>query len=348
MILKKHSKYLKQTCVKNGGNEAIIDVANKPKVNVISFGSYKLDYTSGVGGLVCGRLTQLYGESGSGKTTLTTLLAKSALDTYPDKKVLIIDAEFAQDPDYALKLGLNMYSEDVVITQPESGREALDVYVAALESGAFSLCILDSIPSLIPDRDLEADVGDRQVGTLASLLSAEVRKVIGAAKKTDTAALMINQIRAGIGFGQPEKVIPGGNAMKFYPSVNIEIKRVDLIKKGEDYIGQTVRANFVKNRFSNPYKKCDYNLYYGEGIRKSEEACEVAKEMGIIIRAGSWYTIPLANGFTNRLQGMESVIGYYNENPIDFESLEKLVISSFTKKDIVEKTEDDDLEEEIE
>lgn len=145
-----------------------------------------------------------------GKTTLTTLLAKSALEKYPNKKVLIIDAEFAQDPDYALQLGLNMDSEDILINQPESGREALDIYIAALDSGAFSLCILDSVPSLIPDRDLEADVGDRQVGTLAALLSAEIRKVISAAKKTNTAALMINQIRAGIGFGQPEKVIPGG------------------------------------------------------------------------------------------------------------------------------------------
>lgn len=343
MILKNRLKFLKQLSANVGGNEAIVDVANRPKVNVISFGSYKLDYTSGVGGLVCGRLTQLYGESGSGKTTLTTLLAKSALKTYPHKKVLIIDAEFAQDPEYALKLGLDMMSDDIIITQPESGREALDVFVAALDSGAFSLCILDSIPSLIPDRDLEADVGDRQVGTLAALLSAEIRKVIGASKKTNTAALMINQLRAGIGFGQPEKVVPGGNAMKFYPSVSIEIKRVDLIKKGDQYIGQTVRANFVKNRFSNPYKKCDYNLYYGEGIRKSEEAVEVAKELGIIVGKG-WYVIPVSENETEKIQGMENVINWYEENPEAFAYLEKLVLAHFQSTPIEEQEED--LEEE--
>lgn len=156
--------YLNLQLGRNGGKESIIDMANRPKYDVISFGSYKLDYTSGIGGIVCGRLTQVYGESGSGKSTLTVLLSKSALDTFPSKKVLIIDAEFAQDPDYALKLGLDMLDESkIIIVQPESGREALDIYISALESGAFSLCILDSIPSLIPDRDLEADVGDRQV-----------------------------------------------------------------------------------------------------------------------------------------------------------------------------------------
>ena len=284
---------------------------------------------------------------GSGKTTLTTLLSKSALNTFPDKKVLIVDTEFAQDPDYALKLGLDMMDEDkILITQPESGREALDVYIAALESGAFSLCILDSIPALIPDRDLEADVGDRQVGTLAALLSAEIRKVISAAKKTDTAALMINQIRAGIGFGQPEKVIPGGNAMKFFPSVNIEIKRVDLIKKGDTYIGQTVRANFVKNRFSNPYKKVDYNLYYGEGIRKSEEAVEVARELGFISGKG-WYIFPTGPETTEKLQGLENVINWYGDNPVAFAYLESLVLDYFNKTaaEVKEQEEDIDITE---
>ena len=254
---------------------------------------------------------------------------------------MIIDAEFAQDPEYALKLGLNMLDSDrVVIIQPESGREALDIYISALESGVFSLCILDSIPSLVPDRDLEAEVGDRQVGTLAALLSAEIRKVIGAAKKTNTAALMINQIRAGIGFGQPEKVIPGGNAMKFYPSVTIELKRTDLIKKGDDYIGQTVRANFIKNRFGAPYKKADYNLYYGEGIRKSEEAVEVAKELGIISGKG-WYIYPINANETGRLQGIENVINWYKDNPEAFDYLESLVLNYFNNK-VIEEVETDE------
>ena len=233
-----------------------------------------------------------------------------------------------------------MNSDKVVIIQPESGREALDIYIAALESGVFSLCILDSIPSLVPDRDLEAEVGDRQVGTLAALLSAEIRKVIGAAKKTNTAALMINQLRAGIGFGQPEKVVPGGNAMKFYPSVSIELKRSDLIKKGDEYIGQTVRANFIKNRFSNPYKKCDYNLYYGEGIRKSEEAVEVAKELGIISGKG-WYIYPINANETGRLQGIENVINWYQENPQAFAYLESLVLNYFNNK-VIEEVETDE------
>lgn len=284
---------------------------------------------------------------GCGKSTLTVLLAISAQQTYPTERILIVDAEQALNLEYAEELGLNTSEDNLTIIQPQSANEALGIYVKAIESGLFSLVILDSIPALIPERDLDAEVGDRQVATLASLLSSEVRKVVNLAKKTNTAALMINQIRAGIGFMVAEKVIPGGNAMKFYPSVNIELKRTDLIKKGDGYIGQTVRANFVKNRFATPYKKADYDLYYGEGIRKSNEAVEVAKDLGIIQGKG-WYTYPIAEGETERLQGIENVINWYKENPVAFEYLEGLVINSFKKTKVVETPEEEELEDDSE
>lgn len=296
-----------------------------------SVDGFKYCFTVPTGYLLLRRGDKVFVTGNCGKSTLTILLAISAQKTYPDERVLIVDAEQALNLEYAETLGLDTSEEALTIIQPQSANEGLGIYVEAIDSGLFSLVILDSIPALVPERDLDADVGDRQVATLASLLSAEVRKVVNYAKRTNTAALMINQVRAGIGFMVAEKVIPGGNAMKFYPSVNIELKRKDLHKKGEEYIGQAVQMNFVKNRFANPYKKCVYDLYYGEGIRKSDEAVEVAKDLGIIVGKG-WYTFPIAEGQTERLQGLENVINWYKEHPEAFAYLEQLVINSFAAK----------------
>lgn len=329
---KKAFEIFKTNIKKQFGNESIVDINNLPPVDVIPFGSYKLDHTSCIGGLVRGRLTQIYGDTGTGKSTLMVLLAISAQQTYTEERILIVDAEQALSFDYAEKLGLNTSDAALTIIQPQSANEGLGIYLKAIESGLFSLVILDSVPALIPERDLEAEVGERQVGTLASLMSSEIRKVINAAKKTNTAALLINQIRAGIGFTSPEKVIPGGNALKFYPSVNIELKRKDLIKKGDDYIGQVVQANFIKNRFGHPYRKTEYKLYYGEGIRKSEEVVEVAKDLGLISRSGAWYTFPISETETERTQGMDNVINYYTSNINAFNYIESLVKDSFKVK----------------
>lgn len=278
-----------------------------------------------------GRLTQLVGDTGAGKSTLATLLMIEAQKAYPDELVGFIDVEQAFNKDYAEKLGLDTSEDKFLLIQADSANQALDLMLQFTESGLFSLVVLDSVAALIPDQNLNADVGDQQVATLGRLLSNETRKFLPAARKTNTAILWINQWRAGIGFGQPEKVLPGGGSPKYYPSVTIDLKRKDLLKKGDTYTGMTVQANFTKNRFSNPYQKAEYNLYFGEGIHKSDEAVEVALDKGLITRGGAWYTFPLADGTTERTQGMANVIEYYKDHPEDFKYIEQLVINSFKK-----------------
>lgn len=308
-----------------------------PDYDVISYGSYKVDSASNIGGVVRGKITQIYGESGAGKSTFVVLLMISAQRTNPDLMVGFIDCEQAFNMDYAIKLGLDTSADRFFLVQPDSANQGLDMYLRFLKSGLFSLVALDSIPALVPEQDLEADVGDHQVATLARMLSKEMRRIMNYSKQTNTAAVLINQIRNGIGFGSPEKVLPGGQAVKFYPSVNIELKRKDLIGKQDHWIGQNIQANFVKNRFGSPYKKAEFKLYYGEGIRKGEEAVEVAADLGIISRGGAWYTFPLADGTTARLQGMASVQEYYDLHPADFANLDSLVLKSFEKtKEVVE------------
>lgn len=328
----------------NGGNDIIIDNANIPEYDVISFGSYKVDAASNIGGIVRSRITQVYGESGAGKSTFTLLSLISAQKTYPNEMVGYIDCEQAFNMDYAIDLGLDIDEEKFLLIQPDSANQALDMYLKFLKSGLFSAVVLDSIPALVPEQDLEAEVGDHQVASLARMLSKEMRRIMNYAKQTNTAAILINQIRNGIGFGSPEKVLPGGQAVKFYPSVNIELKRKELIGKPDAWIGQMIQANFVKNRFGSPYKKAEFKLYYGEGIRKRDEAVEVAIDLGLISRGGAWYTFPLADGTTSRLMGREAVIEYYGQNPTDFDFIEKLVIESFKKNrtTIVETDQEDE------
>lgn len=323
---------LKASARKQWGNDIIIDQSNLPDYDVISYGSYKVDSASNIGGAVRGKITQIYGESGAGKSTFTTLLLISAQKTYPDEMVGYIDCEQAFNMDYAVKLGLDVCPSKFFLVQPDSANQALDMYLKFLKSNLFSLVALDSIPALVPEQDLEAEVGDHQVATLARMLSKEMRRIMNYAKQTNCAAILINQIRNGIGFGSPEKVLPGGQAVKFYPSVNVELKRKELIGKSDNWIGQVVQANFVKNRFGSPYKKAEFKLYYGEGIRKREEAVEVAADIGIITRGGAWYTFPLADGTTSRLQGMASVQEYYDLHPEDFDHLDSLVVKSFESK----------------
>lgn len=345
---KKALEGLKATARKKWGNDIIIDSSVIPKYDVISFGSYKLDYKARVGGIVRGRITQLIGDTGVGKSTLASLLMISAQKAYPDEIVGFIDVEQAFDIEYAQKLGLNTDPEVFLLIQPDSANQALDLYLKFIESAAFSLVVLDSIPALIPEQNLNADVGDQQVATLGRLLSNELRKIMVSSNKTNTAALIINQWRAGIGFNQPPKVMPGGAATKYYPSVTIDLKRQDLLKRGEDYYGMRVQANFIKNRFGNPYAKEEYELHYGIGIPLKAEIMEVAKSLGIVEQAGAWFTAPLANKESIRLQGFARVVDYYKESEIDFNYLETLVKNAMqeTKQTVVEMVEEDIEEDE--
>lgn len=269
----------------------------------------------------------------------------SAQQEYPDQMVAFIDIEFAFDIEYAQKLGLDTSEERFLLVQPDSANQALDLLLKFTESSLFSLVVLDSIPALVPEQNLNSDVGDMQVASLGRLLSNELRRVMIESNKTNTAVLLINQWRAGIGFGQPEKVMPGGAALKYYPSVIIELKRKDLIRKGENIIGLQIQANFTKNRFGAPYRKALFNLYFGEGIRKSEEAVEVAKDLGIISGKG-WYTYPITANETGRLQGIENVTNWYKDNPEAFAYLESLVKDSFksAKENVIESDDEETID----
>lgn len=329
--------------VRNGGNEIIIDTANIPDYDVVSFGSYKLDAAANIGGIPRGRIATLIGETGAGKSTLAILLMIEAQKAYPDLLVAFIDVEQAFDKEYAEKLGLDTSEDKLLLIQPDSANQALDLLLQFVSSGLFSLAVLDSVPALVPEQNLNADVGDVQVASLGRLLSNELRRIMIETKKSNTATLLINQWRAGIGFGQPEKVMSGGASMKYYPSMTIDLKRKDIIKKSDEVIGITVQANFLKHRFGAPYTKAEYNLYFGEGIRKADEAVEVARDKGFITRGGAWYTYPLADGSTERSQGIESVISYYKENEGDFKYLEDIVKESFKKTKVVETIEDEEI-----
>lgn len=280
-------------------------------------------------------MTELYGASGAGKSTIATLLCASAQRQYPDMLVLYIDCEQAFNMDYAISLGLDVSPEKFLMIQPDDGVQALQIYQDCIESGLFSLAVLDSIPALITKQELEGDVGAIHMAPLARLLSQTFKTIITAGKQQNVSMLFINQIRQNLGFGG-DVATPGGNAVKFYPSLRMEVKRVGLLTKGDDNIGQTVRANLVKNRFGAPYKKTDINIYFGKGVNKSEEILEVSLEKGIISRGGAYYTIPLANGETTRVMGKEAVANHLEANPEDKAALEKLVIEAISPKKKVE------------
>lgn len=271
-------------------------------------------------------MTELYGASGAGKSTFATLLCASAQKTYPDEMVLYIDCEQAFNMDYAISLGLDTNPDKFLMIQPDDGVQALQIYQDAIESGLFSLAVVDSIPALITKQELEGDIGDAHMAPLARLLSQSFKTIITAGKQKNVAMVFINQIRSNLGFGG-DIATPGGNAVKFYPSLRMEIKRVGLLTKGDDNIGQTVRANLVKNRFGAPYRKADINIYFGKGIDKNEEILEVALNYKLITRGGAYYTIPLADGTTTRVMGKEAVANHLEANPLDKDHLEKLVIN---------------------
>lgn len=259
---------------------------------------------------------------------------------------MFVDCEMAFDMDYAIKLGLDTSEDRFVLIQPESANQAVDMASKAIQAGLFSAVAIDSIPALTPEQNINAEVGDHNVATLARFLSTELKRLMTAAKVSNTALICINQWRSNIGFTGGDKAMPGGQAMKYYPSVTIDLKRVDIIKKGENVIGQTVRANFLKNRFGSPYAKVDFNLYYGIGIKKDDELIEVAVEKKIIKQGGAWYTITLKDGSLERAQGKNGVASFYEEHPEEFSHLRTLVLSTFNNK-VKEVEETEELDEDI-
>jgi len=281
------------------GDEAIMKLGDQPKVDIdaVSTGSMGLDHALGIGGLPRGRIVEIYGPESSGKTTLALHVIAEA-----QKKggiCAFIDAEHALDPEYAKRLGLK--TQDLLLSQPDTGEQALDITESLVRSGKLDVVVIDSVAALTPKDEIEGDMGAHHVGKQARLMSQALRKLTAITTKSKTIVIFINQIRMQIGvmFGNPE-VTPGGKALKFYTSVRLDIRRIAQIKKGEDVIGGRVRVKVVKNKVAAPFTKTEFDLLYNEGIAHEGELLALGEVHGLVSKAGASYSygdIKLGRGY---------------------------------------------------
>ena len=287
-------------------------------VDVIPSGSLLLDEALGVGGYPKGRIIEIFGPESSGKTTL----ALHAIAECQKKggRAAFVDAEHAIDPVYAKNLGVNV--DELILSQPDSGEQALEIVQMLADSGAISLIIVDSVAALVPQAELDGEMGDNSVGLQARLMSKAMRKIAGILNKKECAVIFINQLREKVGvmYGNPETT-SGGRALKFYASVRIDIRRTEALKTGADIYGNTVRVKIVKNKVAPPFKQCEIDIIYGQGISKEGEILDRAVELGIIRKAGAWFEY---NG-EKIAQGREAAKTYIKENEdVTKELLEKI------------------------
>lgn len=295
------------------------DKQNVPTdIEVISTGSIGIDAALGIGGLPKGRIVEIYGPESSGKTTLTLQVIAEC-----QKKggtAAFVDAEHALDPIYAEKLGVNL--EEMLVSQPDTGEQALEITDMLVRSGAVDLVVVDSVAALTPKAEIEGEMGDHHVGLQARLMSQALRKLTGNIKRSNTLVIFINQIRMKIGvmFGNPETTT-GGNALKFYSSVRLDIRRTGAIKKGEEVLGSETRIKVVKNKVAPPFKQAEFEIMYGEGISKLGEIIDFGVKLGLIEKAGAWYS---CQG-TRIGQGKENVREYLKENPDLADSIEQQI-----------------------
>lgn len=292
-------------------------------VEVIPTGSLGLDLALGIGGVPKGRIIEIYGPESSGKTTLALHILSQAQKQ--GGEVAFIDAEHALDPTYARALGVNI--DELLISQPDTGEQALEITESLVRSGAIDVVVVDSVAALVPKTEIEGEMGDAYVGLHARLMSQALRKLAGAINKTNCIVVFINQLREKVGamYGNPE-VTTGGRALKFYASVRIEVRRTETLEENKEKVGNHTRAKVVKNKMAPPFREAEFDVMYGEGISRNGELVDLGVKLDLIQKSGSWYSY---NGFS--WQGKKGVTAYLKENPDIAAELESVIRKDFFK-----------------
>ena len=305
---------------KNFGKGTVMRLGDRPDMNVeaIPTGSLALDAALGIGGVPKGRIIEIYGPESSGKTTLALHILAQAQKQ--GGEVAFVDAEHALDPDYAAALGVD--TDNMLVSQPDTGEQALEITDALVRSGAVDAIVVDSVAALVPKQEIEGEMGDTFVGLQARLMSQALRKLAGTISKTNCVVIFINQLRMKIGvmYGNPETTT-GGNALKFYSSVRLDVRRVEAIKEGGNVIGNKTRVKVVKNKVAPPFREAYFDIMYGEGISKWGELVDLAVQMDIVQKSGSWFSM----GDERIGQGKDSVKNFLINNPDIAEDVEAKV-----------------------
>ncbi len=307
------------------GKGSIMRLGESAHMNVeaISTGSLTLDMALGIGGVPRGRIIEIYGPESSGKTTLALHILASAQKA--GGEVAFVDAEHALDPVYARALGVDI--DNLLISQPDTGEQALEITEALVRSGAVDAIVVDSVAALVPRAEIEAEMGDSVVGLHARLMSQALRKLAGSISKTNCVVVFINQLREKIGvmYGNPETTT-GGRALKFYASVRLDVRRVEAVKNGSEVIGNHTRVRVTKNKVAPPFREAEFDIIYGEGISRMSEIVDIGVSLGLIEKSGSWFTV---NG--ERLQGKDSVKDYLKKHQDIADSIQEEIMKRAAK-----------------
>ncbi|MEG3029831.1 MAG: recombinase RecA [Oscillospiraceae bacterium] len=312
---------------KHFGKGAIMRLGENVTMNVdkISTGSLSLDVALGIGGLPRGRVVEIYGPESSGKTTLALHAVAEAQKT--GGTAAFIDVEHALDPIYAAAVGVDI--DELLVSQPDTGEQAMEICEALVRSGAVDIVVIDSVAAMVTKAEIEGEMGDSHVGLQARLMSQALRKLTSSIGKTNTIVIFINQLREKVGvvYGNPETT-PGGRALKYYASVRIDVRRIESLKNGTDFIGNRTRAKVVKNKVAPPFKEAEFDIMFGEGISKVGEILDIGVKMNIIQKGGSWFSY----GETRLGQGRDNVKEYFKQNPELAKEIEDKVFSQLAEE----------------